>query len=85
MWVLIQGLPETSPTWDGRGWGVDQELAAAQVEVTWMVADVLVRAFGGKKAKGLKPLSIPRPHEKKKPKQSAASRLRAFAKTIKGR
>lgn len=80
--VLIEGLPEECATRDGRGWGVDQELAAMTVEALGEVVRAVIASTGDQKAlRRIKSLKIPRPRDEGK-KQSAADRMRAFARSI---
>jgi hypothetical protein len=60
----VWGLPESSATWDGQGWGVDQELQATTAEGVWAVAQILTKVHGGKKAKNMKPIRFPRPRRR---------------------
>ncbi len=45
----------------GVVWGWDQEMAATNVELIHTMIRVLVSAYGGKKAKKMDPLTLPRP------------------------
>jgi hypothetical protein len=82
--VLVRGLPDSSRTWGGHEWGVGEELAALTVEMTHLVAQILVAANSKNRGRP-KLLHIPRPTGQATRPASAGARLRQFAATIRGR
>lgn len=67
LWALVQGLPRDAAVWreDIGGWSMQDELAAAQVEVTDQWGRILAQAWGVKRQALPEPVRLDHPDRRR--------------------